>query len=733
MTKTFKHSSLCAALFSVYSAAGLSHTTNEADDLENLMVMELKDLLQVKVHSSTLTEKRLRYQPASLTVIHQEDIQNAYARTLNELLSLYVPGYFRSEDKDDTIASFRGLAPDNNSKVLLLVNGVKVNADWFWGPSDSLLNGIDLNYIERIEVIRGPGSVTQGQGAQLGVINIITRKSIKEEITVSAGSADWYQVATTGGIVEENKKFNWYLSQQALDGYSLDARGWAIEVVESDSSHPAPASPRGNRLNRSEALRLLLDFEYDDLKLALQHHRQKRDLHNWTKDRDQVEQRLTIFSAEYHRDLSKQFTGKLAGNWQQDDYALYDHTFDLTTGGARETRFNFIGDVTWQSFDHKLTWASGFEYYRINTGDTNWQGHNFIVNQTTNVNADNNSLNTWVFENTTTSNALFTEISAELSEKWLVNVGLRFDQHPNWGDHVSPRLSTIFTPNKTGNSYRLTYSTGFRGAPGVHYSGGFLRDGLLSEENFDQLDGSGMTSSTTGELITSLPTTQPEELRVIELGMRGGIDDKIAYDFVYYRTSVDNIIITESTRNGTPGAPIGTDLIGLWGGVFYYTNAPGELVIDGIEISGRYQQKDITHILSYSLSHIVSADGFEFGQKSPVAGSPSSIHSNGIPEQFLRYLGRWKISPNWSVAYQHMIIGDWYSPWTNTKAHGYGWGNLSFQWNPQIHHQLSFKIGNLWQQDDLYPIRERGRDNETPGTPTLEPRSVQVNYTYSFD
>ncbi len=716
------------ALFIWVSFSGFT----SAAEMQELLNMSLEELLQVKVSSGSRTENRQKYQPSSITIIYREDIEQAYARTLNDLLNMYVPGYFKSEDKDDTIAAFRGLAPDNNSKVLFLINGVKVNADWFWGPADNILNGIDLDYIERIEVVRGPGSVTLGQGAQLGVINIITRKESASQLIVSAGDAGWQQLATLGGHTVEQHQFNWYASKQSLDGFTLPARGWAAEVVESDSSHPSTPSARGNRLNRSEAMRLLLDYQYNALTVSLQHHQQMRDLYNWTKDRDQVEQRLTVFAAKYGQPLNQQWRYDLTADWQQDDYALYDHTFNLTTGGAREVRLSSTSSATWQSVNHDTTWTTGFELTRIKTGDANWQGDNFIVNQTTDVNAQNNRLNTWVFDNSFDTKAMFTELSTELIEHWVFNLGARFDDHPNWGEQVSPRISAIYKSQESERYYRLTYSEGFRGAPGVHYSGGFLRDGLLSESNFSELGGTGMTSSTTGELLMSLPTTQPEQLNVFELGVRGELNNRWSYDFVYYSSKIDNIIVTQSTRNGTPEAPVGTDIVGLWGGVFYYTNTPEVLEIDGIEVSARYRTKTTQHNLSYSQSKIISADGFSFGQKSPVAGDPDSIHSNGMPEQFLRYQGNLQIDSNWQVAYQHIFIGDWYSPWTNEKAQGFGWGNATLTWQSERQHQLTLKIANIWQQNNLYPIRERGRNNNTAGTPTLEERSFKLNYIFTF-
>jgi len=144
------------------------------DDLINL---PFEQLLETDVSVASKVSNDPDKQPVSVTVVTREQLQLSAARTLNEALMVYVPGFFTVEDQDDTIAAFRGLAADNNSKVMMLLNGHNLNAEWFMGPPDAILNSNNFDWIERIEVIRGPGSVTLGQGALLGVINIITRKA----------------------------------------------------------------------------------------------------------------------------------------------------------------------------------------------------------------------------------------------------------------------------------------------------------------------------------------------------------------------------------------------------------------------------------------------------------------------------------------------------------------------------------------------------------------------------
>jgi hypothetical protein len=68
-------------------------------------------------------------QPVSVTTITRAQIEPSGACTLNDFLSLRVPGFFKVEDQDDTIAAFRGLAADNNSKEMFLLNGQALSAD----------------------------------------------------------------------------------------------------------------------------------------------------------------------------------------------------------------------------------------------------------------------------------------------------------------------------------------------------------------------------------------------------------------------------------------------------------------------------------------------------------------------------------------------------------------------------------------------------------------------------
>ena len=111
------------------AGAAIAGATPENEDF---LALSLEELMETNVEVASRVSLRLGQQPVSVTTINAEQIHLSGARTLNELLMLHVPGYFLVEDQDDTIAAVRGMAPDNNSKLMLLLDG---RSGWNVGAS----------------------------------------------------------------------------------------------------------------------------------------------------------------------------------------------------------------------------------------------------------------------------------------------------------------------------------------------------------------------------------------------------------------------------------------------------------------------------------------------------------------------------------------------------------------------------------------------------------------------
>jgi outer membrane receptor for ferrienterochelin and colicin len=144
-----------------------------ADEGMSLADMSLEQLLQVKISVATKKALTPRETPSIVTLITREDIVNSGARDLVDVLTLLVPGVNFGSDVEGVVGiGLRGMWA-HEGKILLLVDGQEQNEEQF--ATTQFGNHFPVNNIERIEIIRGPGSAIYGGYAELGVINIITK------------------------------------------------------------------------------------------------------------------------------------------------------------------------------------------------------------------------------------------------------------------------------------------------------------------------------------------------------------------------------------------------------------------------------------------------------------------------------------------------------------------------------------------------------------------------------
>jgi iron complex outermembrane receptor protein len=225
------------ALFASVRAFAES-TTNDLLDLS------LEDLMQVKIVSSTLTEKSLRTVPSSVSVFAREQISAMGIDYLDELLN-FVPGFqaFRQADSGgEYYHSSRGIRSGTSSReVLILIDGNRVNAEFAGGS----VHMIALGNIEKIEIIRGPGSAIYGSNAFVGVINITTSNN-KNMWSQSFGSSNriqtqLFKTASLNDVkvdlfanayrdrgqsytVENFATHNPYQTRDPIDGYDINVK-----------------------------------------------------------------------------------------------------------------------------------------------------------------------------------------------------------------------------------------------------------------------------------------------------------------------------------------------------------------------------------------------------------------------------------------------------------------------------------------------------------------------------
>jgi len=236
-----KPSVLAARCLGVLIALDLAHAQEAAlqpaaappPAQSELKEMSLEELMNVKVASTpgTLIPTSKLKSPVSVTTITAEDIRLTPHRNLLDLIEVYVPGAMVFPHSEGRMLGMRGIISDRNLKFLVLVNGRNMNDPLHGGAYTELTNW-DLNDIERVEVINGPGSATYGPGAIAGVINITTKTTKEalrpEGILKYTSSYDSQLGALSYGLQRENFDLYAYFSMVGTEGQQ-DPRTYNME------------------------------------------------------------------------------------------------------------------------------------------------------------------------------------------------------------------------------------------------------------------------------------------------------------------------------------------------------------------------------------------------------------------------------------------------------------------------------------------------------------------------
>jgi len=137
-----------------------------------LAELGLADLLAVRVVTGARHDQRVIDSPRAITIITADDIRRRNYRSTPEALSEVVGVFVQQTNDGGGAPIIRGLV---GNRILLLVDGIRLNSSSYRMGPNQYLNTIDVNSIDRIEVVRGAGSVLYGSDALGGVVNIITK------------------------------------------------------------------------------------------------------------------------------------------------------------------------------------------------------------------------------------------------------------------------------------------------------------------------------------------------------------------------------------------------------------------------------------------------------------------------------------------------------------------------------------------------------------------------------
>ena len=186
---------------------------------DDLFDLSLRQLMNLPITGTTLTQETLSSSPAAITVFNSDFIQSLGVEYLHELLD-FVPGVQTQRTADSNFSygfSFRGRRNGGQSKeVLLLLDGQVLN-DPRSGAANGSVRLMTLDNIDRLEVIRGPGSALYGTGAFSGVINIISKHDVNA-VSLKLGNFNKQAVSINSTLKSDILKLDTYLNYQQDQG-----------------------------------------------------------------------------------------------------------------------------------------------------------------------------------------------------------------------------------------------------------------------------------------------------------------------------------------------------------------------------------------------------------------------------------------------------------------------------------------------------------------------------------
>ena len=211
-----------------WGASAESNILKESDFLSELPTLTSASRLKQNTHTS----------PASVTVIDQTLIKASGAQTLPEVLAL-APGFqILHLNRNRQTVSYHSVSNQFPNQLEIMINGRSVYLPLL---STVLWNtlGIHVDDIERVEIVRGSNSATQGSNAFLGAVNFITKspltdaqwkgiaslgsRNTSEGHLTYAGSLDggFYRISGSTARNDGSKKFNDSHERQYLNLHGL--------------------------------------------------------------------------------------------------------------------------------------------------------------------------------------------------------------------------------------------------------------------------------------------------------------------------------------------------------------------------------------------------------------------------------------------------------------------------------------------------------------------------------
>ncbi len=184
------------------------------DESQDLYEMSLEDLLNIEITTASKNAEKQSDAPGIISVLTKDEINRFGGTFLIDVIER-IPGFSSGSvpySNRTTIIARGDFVKQNSSHVLLLINGRPIREIQEGGNSSEVLKTFPVSIVEKIEVIRGPGSVLYGSDAFSGVINIITDKADQNRVSIAGLAGNGFR--TYADLVQKTDDFNIVASGQ---------------------------------------------------------------------------------------------------------------------------------------------------------------------------------------------------------------------------------------------------------------------------------------------------------------------------------------------------------------------------------------------------------------------------------------------------------------------------------------------------------------------------------------
>ncbi len=428
----------------------------------------LEQLGEIPIESVSTASRfvqRISEAPASVSVITSDDFKHYGYRTLAEALRS-VPGLYVTYDRSYSYLGVRGFnrPGDYNSRVLVLVDGHRQNDNVFEGAYMGREFILDPDLIERVEVVRGPGSALYGSSALFGVINVITRRPADvrhAEVSVEAGSFESYKGRFSYGGVSTNHDV-----QVMVSGSFYQSEGPAqLYFPEFDTPDNEVNHGVADHMDQEQAHNLYASVAWRSLTLSGAFVSRDKEIPTASWE--------TLFNdPRYHAVDDHGYVDlKLDHAFSESTKLMARAYYDDVRYAANYPYFPFV-DVEDQGLNRDESYGQmiGAEaqlsqqwHAHMLTFGAEWRDHlrqdvlNFDV-------APYQSLQDE--EHTGMDGGVYGQGEFAIRTNLLASAGVRFDYYDSFGGTANPRLGLIYSP-WTPTNFKLLYGTAYR-APNIY-------------------------------------------------------------------------------------------------------------------------------------------------------------------------------------------------------------------------------------------------------------------------